>query len=125
MDLNLNNQNDQWELNLDIHDSDLRLTPVYHPYRSTRVETSTTTQKPVRIIPGPVGDIKNFLKNGKLDQVIAIVKSCTSNVLSDLTVTLKDLSGTVFHKDRVLGSGSGVGGSGMLDEEEIVKLLKE
>ncbi|GKE17868.1 EEIG1/EHBP1 N-terminal domain-containing protein, partial [Tanacetum coccineum] len=99
---------------------------------------------------------QNFLKNGKLDQVVAIVKSCTSNVLSDLTVTLKDLSGIVrgtihqkvideggygkditagtalilanglvFYKDRVLGSGSGVGRSGMLDEKEIMKLLKE
>nr|GFA21035.1 hypothetical protein [Tanacetum cinerariifolium] len=131
----------------------------------TRVETSTTTQnsnveKPVRIIPDPTGivqaakllkqtdiqdggeecviDIKNFLKNVKLDQVVAIVKSCTSNVLGDLTVTLKDLSSTivgsihhkvidegVFYKDTVLGSGSGVGGSGMLDEEEIIKLLEE
>nr|GEV43535.1 hypothetical protein [Tanacetum cinerariifolium] len=43
--------------------------------------------------------------------------SCTLNVLGDLTMTLKDLS--------VLGSGIGVGGSGMLDEEEILKLLKE
>nr|GEV16717.1 GPCR kinase [Tanacetum cinerariifolium] len=31
----------------------------------------------------------------------------------------------VFHKDTVLGSGSGVGGSGMLDKEEIIKLLEE
>ncbi|GJU95671.1 GPCR kinase [Tanacetum coccineum] len=32
----------------------------------------------------------------------------------------------VFHKDTVLGSGSGVGGSGMLmEEEEIVKLMEE
>ncbi|GJW77642.1 retrovirus-related pol polyprotein from transposon TNT 1-94 [Tanacetum coccineum] len=31
----------------------------------------------------------------------------------------------VFHKDIVLGSGSGVGGSGMLDEEDIMKLLEE
>ncbi|GKE03872.1 ribonuclease H-like domain-containing protein [Tanacetum coccineum] len=153
------------------------------PCSSTRVETSTTIQKPVRIIPGPagivqaakllkqtdiqdggeecvmstkefikkviedvsededfkrgswvsaieyvnangggivsgcLGDIKNFLKNGKLDQVVVIVKSCTLNVLGDLTVTLKDL--------LVPRSGSGVGGSGMLNEEEIMKLLEE
>ncbi|GJX30766.1 hypothetical protein Tco_0240621 [Tanacetum coccineum] len=44
---------------------------------------------------GCLGDIKNFLKNGKLDQVVAIVKSCSPNVLADLTVTMKDLSGTI------------------------------
>nr|GEW39696.1 transposase, MuDR, MULE transposase domain protein [Tanacetum cinerariifolium] len=32
------------------------------------------------IVSGCLRNIKNFLKNGKLDQVIAIVKSCTSNV---------------------------------------------
>ncbi|GKB60500.1 transposase, MuDR, MULE transposase domain protein [Tanacetum coccineum] len=53
-------------------------------------------------VTGCLGDIKNFLKNGKLDQVVAIVKSCSSNVLGDLTVTIKDLSstipGTISHK---------------------------
>ncbi|GJV55346.1 hypothetical protein Tco_1456351 [Tanacetum coccineum] len=81
------------------------------PCSSTRVETSTTTENPVWIIPGPAGivqaakllkqtdihdgDIKNFLKNGKLDQVVAIVKSCTPNVLGDLTMNLKYLSCTI------------------------------
>ncbi|GJS28761.1 serine/threonine-protein kinase HT1-like protein isoform X1 [Tanacetum coccineum] len=126
---------------------------------------------------GCLGDIKNFLKNRKLDQVVAIVNSYSSNVIGDLTVTLKDLSGTilgtihhkvidedgyrkditvgatlilanvlvfspkpsmhylnitmrnmvkVFHKDTIPGSGSGVGGSGMLMEKvEIVKLMEE
>ncbi|GKE90023.1 15-cis-phytoene desaturase, chloroplastic/chromoplastic, partial [Tanacetum coccineum] len=32
---------------------------------------------------------------GKLEQVVAIVKSCSPNALGDLNVTLKDLSGTV------------------------------
>ncbi|GJU65580.1 ribonuclease H-like domain-containing protein [Tanacetum coccineum] len=79
------------------------------------------------IVTGCLGDIKNFLKNGKLEQVVAIVKSCSSNVIGDLTVTMKDLSGTipgtihhkvigdrdygkyitVFRKDTVPGSGSG------------------
>ncbi|GKA13477.1 hypothetical protein Tco_0693123 [Tanacetum coccineum] len=193
-----------------IDDYDLRLTLVLRPCGNTRVETSTTTQKPVRIIPSPtcivqaaklrkqtdfqdsgeecvmstqkyikkvvddvgedvdfkrgswvsaieymdanggivsgcLGYIKNFLKNGKLDRVVALVKSCTPNVLGDLIVTLKDLlctidgsihhkviddggygkDITVFHKDTVPGSGSGVGGSGMLDEEEIMKCLGE
>ncbi|GJU04467.1 hypothetical protein Tco_1120897 [Tanacetum coccineum] len=40
-------------------------------------------------------DIKNFLNNRKLDQVVAIVKSCSPNVIGNLTVTMKDLSGTI------------------------------
>ncbi|GJU85615.1 hypothetical protein Tco_1293161 [Tanacetum coccineum] len=46
-------------------------------------------------VTGCLGDIDNFLKKGKLEQVVAIVKSCSSNALGDLNVTLKDLSGTV------------------------------
>ncbi|GJY70253.1 zf-CCHC domain-containing protein [Tanacetum coccineum] len=131
MDFDLNIQDDQWELSLDIDDSDLRLTPVLRPSSSTRVETSPSSQKPVRIIPeytkkvvedvsenenfksgpwvsatdyvnanggvvsGCLGDIKNFLNNEKLDQVVAIIKSCSPNVIGDLTVTMKDLSGTI------------------------------
>ncbi|GKB56513.1 zf-CCHC domain-containing protein [Tanacetum coccineum] len=44
---------------------------------------------------GCLGDIKNFLKNGKLDHVVVIVKSCSSYVFGDLTMTMKDLSGTI------------------------------
>ncbi|GJY99461.1 hypothetical protein Tco_0516891 [Tanacetum coccineum] len=70
------------------------------------------------IVSGCLGYIKNFLKNGKLDQVVVIVKSCIPNVIGDLTMTLKDLS--------VPGRGSGVGGSEILiEEEEMVKLMKE
>ncbi|GJU24168.1 hypothetical protein Tco_1162789 [Tanacetum coccineum] len=47
------------------------------------------------IVNGCLGDIKNYLKNGKLEQVVAIIKSCTPNALGDLTITLKDLSGTI------------------------------
>ncbi|GJR40679.1 transposase, MuDR, MULE transposase domain protein [Tanacetum coccineum] len=46
-------------------------------------------------VTGCLGDIDNFLKKGKLEQVVAIVKSCSSNALGDLNITLKDLSGTV------------------------------
>ncbi|GKA52631.1 transposase, MuDR, MULE transposase domain protein [Tanacetum coccineum] len=46
-------------------------------------------------VTGCLGDIDNFLKKGKLEQIVAIVKSCSSNALGDLNVTLKDLSGTV------------------------------
>nr|GEY70389.1 homeobox-leucine zipper protein HDG11 [Tanacetum cinerariifolium] len=123
------------------------------------------------IVSGCLKDIKNFLKNEKLDQVVVIVKSFTPNVIDDLTATLKDLSvtipGTIYHKVideggygnnitiratlilanvsvfspkplmhylniiirnvvKVSGSGSGVGGSGMLmEEEEIMKLMEE
>ncbi|GKC43059.1 zf-CCHC domain-containing protein [Tanacetum coccineum] len=58
-------------------------------------------------VTGCLGDIKNFLKNRKLDQVVAIVKSCSPNVFGDLTVTMKDISctipGTIHHK--VIGDG--------------------
>nr|GEU75889.1 putative reverse transcriptase domain-containing protein [Tanacetum cinerariifolium] len=46
-------------------------------------------------VTGCLGDIDNFLKKGKLEQVVAIVKSCYPNALEDLNVTLKDVSGTV------------------------------
>ncbi|GJY23845.1 hypothetical protein Tco_0397503 [Tanacetum coccineum] len=58
MDSNLNNENDQWELSLDIDDSDLRLTPVLRPSSSTHFETSPSTQNPVRIILGPAGIVQ-------------------------------------------------------------------
>nr|GEU75120.1 hypothetical protein [Tanacetum cinerariifolium] len=164
MDSNFNNDNEPWELSLDINDSDLHLTPVLRPSGSTRFEPTPSTLNTVKIIPGPVGsvqqatpsgycpnpariipghkvvedvaedddfnsgawvsttnyvisnggsvtgclgDIGNFLKKGKLNQVVAIVKSCSPNVLGDLTVTMKDLSGTipgtVHHK--VIGEG--------------------
>nr|GEY62762.1 GPCR kinase [Tanacetum cinerariifolium] len=47
------------------------------------------------IVTGCLRDIKNFLKNGKLDQVVVIVKSCSPNAIGDLTVTMKDLTGTI------------------------------
>ncbi|GJW76706.1 hypothetical protein Tco_0138388 [Tanacetum coccineum] len=46
-------------------------------------------------VTGCLGDINNFLKKEKLDQVVAIVKSCSPNYLGDLNVIMKDLSGTV------------------------------
>ncbi|GJV70015.1 hypothetical protein Tco_1485524 [Tanacetum coccineum] len=47
------------------------------------------------IVTGCFGDVKKFLKNGKLEKVVAVIKSCTPNALGDLTITLKDLSGTI------------------------------
>nr|GEU45285.1 hypothetical protein [Tanacetum cinerariifolium] len=46
-------------------------------------------------VTGYLGDIDNCLKKGKLKHVVAIVKFCSSNMLGDLNVTLKDLSGTI------------------------------
>nr|GEX15681.1 transposase, MuDR, MULE transposase domain protein [Tanacetum cinerariifolium] len=46
-------------------------------------------------VTGCLGDIDNFLKKEKLEQVVAIVKYCYPNALGDLNVTLKDVSGTV------------------------------
>ncbi|GKE42427.1 hypothetical protein Tco_1469711, partial [Tanacetum coccineum] len=43
-------------------------------------------------VTGYLGDINNFLKKRKLEQVVAIVKSCFPNALGDLNVTMKDLS---------------------------------
>nr|GEW11356.1 hypothetical protein [Tanacetum cinerariifolium] len=47
------------------------------------------------IVTGCFGDVKKFLKNEKLEQIVAVIKSCTPNALGNLTVTLKDLSGTI------------------------------
>ncbi|GJU53181.1 transposase, MuDR, MULE transposase domain protein [Tanacetum coccineum] len=145
MDFNFNNENEPWELSLDIDDSDLQLTYIVRSSSSTHVEPSSSTPNPVRIIPGPVGlkvvedvgedvdvnseawvsttnyviafggtvtgclgDIDNFFKKGKLEQVVAIVKSCYPNALGDLNVTLKDLSGivpeTIHYKILDVGS---------------------
>ncbi|GJY71611.1 hypothetical protein Tco_0475314 [Tanacetum coccineum] len=48
------------------------------------------------IVTGCFGDVKKFLRNGKLKKVVAVIKSCTLNALGDLTITLKDLSGTII-----------------------------
>nr|GEV69109.1 hypothetical protein [Tanacetum cinerariifolium] len=41
-----------------------------------------------------------------------------------LNITMRNVV-KILHKDTVPDNGSGIGGSGMLDEEEIIKLLKE
>nr|GEY62743.1 hypothetical protein [Tanacetum cinerariifolium] len=94
------------------------LSGVVHVSSITRVEPSTSNLNPVRIIPGPAGLVQqarllkkrrrnNFLKNGKRELVVGIVKSCSPNMLGDLNVTMKDLSGkipeTIHHK--VIGKG--------------------
>ncbi|GKA87354.1 hypothetical protein Tco_0809118 [Tanacetum coccineum] len=95
-------------------------------------ESVMSTQEYIRKVVEDVGYIKNYLKNQKLDQVVGIINS---NALLDLTINLKDLSGTisvfspkplmhylniimrnlvrVFHKNTVSRNSSGVDGSGI------------
>ncbi|GJV39330.1 hypothetical protein Tco_1340150, partial [Tanacetum coccineum] len=47
------------------------------------------------IVTGYFGDVKKFLNNGKLEKVTAVIKLCTPNAMGDLTVTVKNLSGTI------------------------------
>nr|GEW68860.1 hypothetical protein [Tanacetum cinerariifolium] len=58
-------------------------------------------------VTGCLGDVDNFLKNEKLEQVVGIVKSCSLNMFGDLNMAMKDLSGTIpetiHHK--VIGKG--------------------
>ncbi|PWA38601.1 hypothetical protein CTI12_AA579750 [Artemisia annua] len=183
-------ENEDWQLSLDIDDLDLCLTPVLRSSTShqTRVEkalkkTDFSKQmcrsenedlEPVRIIPGPagivqsaklrktqhilegvaesqvptqeyimkvaedyvddecftsgpwvsavdfvlknrgivsgcLGNISKFMKKGKLEQVVAILNPEAPNALGDLTVTLKDptgsVTGSVHHK--VFNEGTG------------------
>nr|GEU65790.1 hypothetical protein [Tanacetum cinerariifolium] len=44
---------------------------------------------------GCFGDIKSYLKNGKVEKVVAIITSCMPNVIGDMNVTLKDPSGII------------------------------
>ncbi|GJT55354.1 hypothetical protein Tco_0990408 [Tanacetum coccineum] len=41
------------------------------------------------IVMSCFGDVKKFLKNGKLEQIVTVIKSCTPNELGDLTVHSK------------------------------------
>ncbi|PWA86264.1 hypothetical protein CTI12_AA142480 [Artemisia annua] len=65
---------------------------------------------------GVFADIKKFLNKGKFEKVVGIIKSCTLNVLGDLTVTIKDvsglISGPIHHKvlaDEILAKALTVG----------------
>ncbi|GJW61888.1 hypothetical protein Tco_0111223 [Tanacetum coccineum] len=48
------------------------------------------------IVGGCFSDIKNYLKNEKLKKVVAVITSCTPNMIEDMNVTLKDPSGTTL-----------------------------
>ncbi|GJY37281.1 homeobox-leucine zipper protein HDG11 [Tanacetum coccineum] len=71
------------------------------------------------IMCGCLGDIKNFLTNEKLEQVVAIIKSCTPNALGDLTVTI---AGAIHHKvinDGGYGKDVTVGSAIILDNVSV------
>nr|GEV05339.1 hypothetical protein [Tanacetum cinerariifolium] len=111
-------------------------------------EAVMSTQEYMKKVVEDVGEDKDF-KSGAWVSANEYVNanggiSCTLNALGDLTVNVKDLTVfspkpsihylniiiknviKVFHNDSVPGNGSGVGGSGMLmEEEEIVKLMDE
>nr|GEV53052.1 hypothetical protein [Tanacetum cinerariifolium] len=46
-------------------------------------------------VSGCLGDMKENCIKGKLELVVGVVKSCTPNSLGDMTVTLKDPTGTM------------------------------
>nr|GEX38066.1 hypothetical protein [Tanacetum cinerariifolium] len=107
IDSDLNNRNDQWELNfdiddsnLDIDDSNLRLTPVLRPCSSTHVESSTTTQKPVRIIPGPEGivQITKLLKQTDMQDGGKGCVMMTQESMKKVVEDVGTISGTIHHK---------------------------
>ncbi|GJR17021.1 hypothetical protein Tco_0965548 [Tanacetum coccineum] len=114
--------NHEWEEGFHIDDSDLLLTPVpirIIPGLAGIVQTAKlrklvdtqeggeesvmSTQEYIRKVIEDV-DVKKFLKNEKLEKVVAVIKSCISNALGDLTVALKYLSSTIFGTihDKVL-----------------------
>ncbi|GJY64994.1 hypothetical protein Tco_0466454 [Tanacetum coccineum] len=74
MDSNLNNENDPWELSLDIDDSDLHLTPVLRLSSSTRVEPSPSTPNPVRIILGPAIIHHKVIGEGDYEKDITVLE---------------------------------------------------
>nr|GEX44430.1 reverse transcriptase zinc-binding domain-containing protein [Tanacetum cinerariifolium] len=98
-------ENHEWEYLLDIDDSDLKLSAPLRLSNSNNTSLLITQEmyvdeKATRIIPGPAGggcfgDIKSYLKKGKLEKVVAIVTLCKPNVIGDMNVTLKDPSGTM------------------------------
>nr|GEY13983.1 hypothetical protein [Tanacetum cinerariifolium] len=127
MDASFNNENEAWEYSLDIDDYDLHLTLVVRSSNSTHVEPSPYTTNPVTIILGPssVVHVSSSTRvepsTSNLNSVRIIPglaglvqqarllkeKSCSPNMLGDLNVTLKDLSGTILETihHKVIGKG--------------------
>nr|GEY15368.1 hypothetical protein [Tanacetum cinerariifolium] len=110
----VNNQDDHWELNGALMSTQEYMQKVVEDvgedddFKSgSWVSATNYVNTNGGTVTGCFGDIKNFLKNRKLDQVVAIVKSYSSNHIGDLTVTTKDLTGTIpgtIHY-KVIGEG--------------------
>ncbi|PWA59457.1 hypothetical protein CTI12_AA391390 [Artemisia annua] len=95
-------------------------------------ECVISTQEYIRKVVEDVGededfsrDIKSFINNGKVDQVVAIIKSCTPNALGDLIVTLKDLSSSIPGAEAWELGLYGYVSDSFSDSEEEEKLRKE
>ncbi|GJX56074.1 zf-CCHC domain-containing protein [Tanacetum coccineum] len=73
MDSNFNNDNEPWELSLDIDNSDLHLTPVLRPSGSTRFGPTPSTPNTVRIIPGPAGTVQQATASGYCPNPVSII----------------------------------------------------
>ncbi|GKD96998.1 hypothetical protein Tco_1380895, partial [Tanacetum coccineum] len=71
-------------------------------------EAVMSTQEYMQKVVEDVDEDDDFNSGAKLEQVVAIVKSCSPNMLGDLNVTLKDLSGiipgTIHYKVFDVGS---------------------
>nr|GEU90366.1 ABC transporter B family member 11-like isoform X1 [Tanacetum cinerariifolium] len=81
-----------------IDDSDLRLTPVFRLSNSTRVETSPSTQKPIRIILDPAGIVQQakLLKQKDIllgwDGAVKSTQEYTKKVVEDVDEDFKSES---------------------------------
>nr|GEZ78216.1 hypothetical protein [Tanacetum cinerariifolium] len=73
MDSNFNNDNEPWELSLDIDNFDLHLTPVMRPSSSTRFEPTPSTSNTVRIIPNHVGTVQQATPNAYCPNPVRII----------------------------------------------------
>nr|GEV51276.1 hypothetical protein [Tanacetum cinerariifolium] len=73
MDSNFNNDNEPWELSLDIDDSDLYLTSVLRPSGSTRFKPTPSTQNTAWIIPGPTGTVQQATPSGYCPNPVRII----------------------------------------------------
>nr|GEX73181.1 hypothetical protein CTI12_AA248110 [Tanacetum cinerariifolium]GEX81151.1 hypothetical protein CTI12_AA248110 [Tanacetum cinerariifolium] len=54
------------------------------------LQKALAQKKQTVIVSGCLGDMRKHCIKGKLELVVGVVKSCTTNSLGDMTVTLKD-----------------------------------
>nr|GEW20351.1 hypothetical protein [Tanacetum cinerariifolium] len=106
MDSNFNNDNEPWELSLDIDDYDLHLIPVLRPLEAT---PSGYCPNPVRIIFGPAESVEDVAEDDDFNSGAWV--SATNYVIENdgnvTGLTMKDLSGTIARTvhHKVIGEG--------------------